>query len=54
LPFHKADIKSTWANIDKAGSQLDWQPQVTLDAGLEACVRWHHKNKPWSAEVVLP
>ncbi|MGA0369842.1 MAG: GDP-mannose 4,6-dehydratase, partial [Kiritimatiellia bacterium] len=27
-PFHKADMKETWANIDKAKSLLGWEPQV--------------------------
>ncbi|MEZ6095687.1 MAG: GDP-mannose 4,6-dehydratase [Pirellulaceae bacterium] len=52
--FHKADIKSTWANIDKAREMLGWSPQVELDEGLEACVRWYNDNKPWSTQIVLP
>jgi nucleoside-diphosphate-sugar epimerase len=52
--FHKADIKSTWADIDKAKRLLGWSPQVELDEGLEACVRWYNDNKPWSTKIVLP
>ncbi|MBL8852943.1 MAG: GDP-mannose 4,6-dehydratase [Planctomycetaceae bacterium] len=52
--FHKADIKSTWADIDKAGRLLGWKPQVTLDEGLAACVRWYQENLPWSSQIELP
>lgn len=53
-PFHKADIKTTSADISKASGLLGWQPQVDLATGLAACVDWHRDNKPWSAEIVLP
>lgn len=53
-PFHKADIKSTWADISKAGNLLDWRPTVSLDDGLAACVDWYRDNQPWSNEIVLP
>lgn len=52
--FHKADIKSTWADIDKAGRMLGWKPQVSLDEGLAACVRWYQQNLPWSSQIELP
>ncbi|MBL8888504.1 MAG: GDP-mannose 4,6-dehydratase [Planctomycetaceae bacterium] len=52
--FHKADIKSTWADIDKAGRMLGWKPQVSLDEGLAACVKWYRENLPWSAQIELP
>jgi UDP-glucuronate 4-epimerase len=52
--FHKADIKSTWADIDKAGRMLGWKPQVSLDDGLAACVKWYRDNLPWSSQIELP
>lgn len=52
--FHKADIKSTYANIDKAEKMLGWKPRVSLDEGLEACVKWYVDNRPWSENIVLP
>lgn len=52
--FHKADIKSTWADISKADQLLGWRPQVGLDEGLQACVDWYEKNRPWSQQIVLP
>jgi nucleoside-diphosphate-sugar epimerase len=38
LPFHKADMKVTWANIDKANNLLGWKPKIDFKAGLELCV----------------
>ena len=52
--FHKADVMSTYANIDKAENMLGWKPHVSLDDGLEACVKWYVDNKPWSERIVLP
>ncbi len=52
--FHKADIKSTWADISKADRLLDWRPRVGLDEGLKACVDWYVENQPWSRQIVLP
>ena len=53
-PFHKADIKTTWADISKANELLGWKPEVSLDDGLKACVDWHKDNMPWSSQIVLP
>lgn len=54
LPFHKADIKTTSADITKAGDLLAWKPQVGLDEGLDQSVAWYQNNKPWSQQIVLP
>ena len=52
-PFHEADMKTTWVNISKANRLLNWRPKVTLDEGLEKCVRWHRKNQPWSSSIKI-
>jgi nucleoside-diphosphate-sugar epimerase len=52
--FHKADIKSTYANIQKADQILDWRPQTSLDDGLQRCVKWYRDNRPWSEQIELP
>ena len=44
-PFHIADIKSTWANIEKAESLLGWKPQVSLEDGIKQSVDWYLQNK---------
>ena len=53
LPMHKADMASTWANIDKAKELLDWVPEVSLNDGLRRCVKWYQENSPWAANIDL-
>jgi len=52
-PFHKADIKETWADISKAARLLGWKPQVDVRAGVKASVDWYLDNKSWVKNVVL-
>jgi len=44
LPFHKADIKVTWAEIEKAKNLLSWEPEITLREGLKKTVEWALEN----------
>jgi nucleoside-diphosphate-sugar epimerase len=50
-PFHVADLKETWADISKAKRLLDWEPQVSLDEGLEKSVQWYLDNQHWLKEL---
>ena len=50
-PFHSADVDSTWADIAKAKKILDWEPQISLDQGLEKTVEWYMKNKSWLKDI---
>jgi UDP-glucuronate 4-epimerase len=50
-PFHIADIKETWADIDKAKRLLDWEPRVTLDEGLGKSVQWYVDNREWLKDI---
>ena len=43
-PFHKADVKITWAEIKKAKTLLDWEPEVSLEEGLKKTVKWALEN----------
>ncbi|HAN99258.1 MAG TPA: nucleotide sugar epimerase [Planctomycetaceae bacterium] len=52
-PFHKADMVSTWADISKAKRLLDWEPKISLEEGLERCVRWYVDHLPWSSTLEL-
>jgi nucleoside-diphosphate-sugar epimerase len=51
LPFHKADMKETWADIEKAGQLLDWKPEVDINEGLKRTVEWYLENKSWLKDV---
>ncbi len=50
-PFHVADLMETWADISKAKRLFDWEPQVSLEEGLEKSVQWYMDNRHWLKEV---
>ncbi len=52
-PFHKADLKATWADIEKARSLLSWEPKVSLEEGIEKTVMWYTENKSWLKDMSL-
>ncbi len=43
--FHKADMKATWADIEKAKRVLRWEPRINLEEGLKRTVEWHIENR---------
>lgn len=52
-PFHKADMKATWADITKAGELLEWKPEISLDEGLRRSVEWYLENRGWLKDIRL-
>jgi UDP-glucuronate 4-epimerase len=48
---HKADVRATWANIDKARSMLGWEPYTDLEAGVKRLVDWYNENRSWASEI---
>ena len=54
LPFHKADIKETWADISKAKELLNWEPTIGVNEGVKKSVEWYLENKSWVKDIVLP
>jgi nucleoside-diphosphate-sugar epimerase len=53
LPFHKADMKTTWADISKAKRVLDWSPKIELDQGLKNCVEDYLAHKEFYSNIRL-
>lgn len=45
--IHKADLKRTWADIDKARTLLGWQPAMNLNQGIKQTVAWFEDNWSW-------
>lgn len=50
-PFHKADVRATWADISKARDLLEWQPTVGLEQGVARTVAWYNDNQQWVKDV---
>ncbi len=48
---HVADLKETWADIEKAKNLLGWEPQILLEEGLERTVQWYMDNRDWLKEI---
>ena len=46
-----ADVKATWANIEKAERLLGWRPRVRLAEGLAHLVEWYTANREWTKEI---
>jgi UDP-glucuronate 4-epimerase len=51
MPGHPADIDANWADIEKAGSLLGWEPSVSLSDGLDAAVDWYLAERDWARDV---
>lgn len=52
-PSHVADMKETWADIDKAKRVLGWQPEVSFDEGLKETVDWYLFNREWLKKLKI-
>ena len=50
-PFHPADVRATWANIQKAEKLLGWRPQVSFRQGITALVEWYQANHEWAKHI---
>jgi nucleoside-diphosphate-sugar epimerase len=50
-PFHPADVRATWANIQKAEELLGWRPQVRFRQGITALVEWYQTNREWAKHI---
>lgn len=46
-----ADMRATWANIEKARTVLGWEPKVDLESGLKATIDWYLAEREWAKEV---
>jgi len=52
-PFHKADLKETWADITKAEFILGWKPEISFDEGLKRTIEWYIENRDWLKDIKL-
>lgn len=52
-PAHPADVPQTWADITKAQTLLGWQPTISFEAGLQACVQWYQQHRDLARSLEL-
>lgn len=50
-PPAPADVRATWANIDRARQLLQWEPQTRLEEGLSRLVDWYQANREWARDI---
>lgn len=44
-PFHKTDMRETFANISKAKKFLNWIPDVSVNQGINETINWHNNSR---------
>ncbi len=49
--MNPADVKATWANIEKAERLLGWRPRVGFSDGLAHLVEWYAANREWTKDI---
>jgi nucleoside-diphosphate-sugar epimerase len=50
-PAHPADVAANWANVEKAGRLLGWEPRVGLSEGVARLVEWYQAEREWVGTV---
>ncbi|HDD61671.1 MAG TPA: NAD-dependent epimerase/dehydratase family protein, partial [Chloroflexi bacterium] len=50
-PRHPADILTSQANVDKARQVLAWEPQVSLESGIQQVVEWYLGERSWAKDI---
>ncbi len=49
--FHRADLRSTWADIEKAKRLIGWEPKVSLEEGIKRTLEWFEENWDWVRDL---
>lgn len=50
-PPHPADMLANWANVEKAGRLLNWEPRISLKEGIANMVAWYNAEREWARHV---
>ena len=51
-PRHPADMQANWANVEKAGKLLGWEPRIGMREGVANTVDWYRAERAWAKEIV--
>ena len=52
-PIVKADMLSNLADVSKARTLLGWEPQVSLDEGLQRSIDWYQSERSFLKDIRL-
>jgi len=52
-PMHPADMKATWADINKAREFFQWKPDIDIEQGITISTDWYLKNQTWLNKIEL-
>jgi nucleoside-diphosphate-sugar epimerase len=52
-PEQAADVRATWANVDKARRLLGWESEVDLDEGVRRLVAWYEENRELARSLLI-
>ena len=50
-PRHRADILTSQADVSKARRVLGWEPEVTLESGIQKVVEWYLDERSWAKDI---
>lgn len=48
---HPADMFANWADVEKAGRLLGWEPRVSLKEGVARLVAWYNAEREWASQL---
>lgn len=51
FPFNPADMLANHADVRKAGELLGWQPQVSLQTGVQRLIDWYFAERSWASVI---
>ena len=50
-PTNPTEMSANWANVEKAGRLLGWEPQVSLQDGVSRLVAWYNAERQWTSQI---
>lgn len=53
-PFHRADVHTNQADVNRAKMLLGWEPQIKLEQGVSDLVNWYMAEREWASQVETP
>lgn len=50
-PRHPADMLASWADTEKAGRLLGWEPEISLQEGITRLISWYNSERSWASRI---